>query len=226
MITRLRGFGAAVAVLLSLVAMVGAQSSSVLTNDDVIKMVRAQLAPSIILTTVDASNAKFDVSPAGLISLSEAGVPATIIEAMQAKMRTQGVSTDAATRSAPEKSELLAEAKDPDIILRNFKTMFVDASKAVYFGSQQMKAALGKNKGFTALKVSIVDDPAVADVVLNVNYTFAWDFPFTLKHQNTSVVLLSGKGIGPFSGPLGAESVADELVKALKPYRLAAPAKK
>jgi hypothetical protein len=66
-----------------------------------------------------------------------------------------------------------------------------------------------------------VDDPAVADVVLDVGYTFAWDYPFSLKHQNTSVVLLSGKGSGPFSGPRGATSVAGELVKLLKPYRVA-----
>ena len=56
--------------------------------------------------------------------------------------------------------------------------------------------------------------------MLTVNYTFAWDYPFVLKHQNTSVVLLSGKGVGPFSGPAGANSVAGELAKALKPYRL------
>jgi hypothetical protein len=64
-----------------------------------------------------------------------------------------------------------------------------------------------------------VDDPAVADVVLDVAYRFAWDYPFTVRHQNTSVVLVSGKGSGPFSGPRGATSVASELVKALRPFR-------
>jgi len=53
-----------------------------------------------------------------------------------------------------------------------------------------------------------------------VNYTFAWDYPFALRHQNTSVVLLSGKGVGPFSGPAGAISVAGELAKVLRPYRV------
>jgi hypothetical protein len=87
-----------------------------------------------------------------------------------------------------------------------------------------MKAALAKNKGFPALNISIVDDAAVADVILDVDYTFAWDYPFTLKHQNTSVVLLSGKGSGPFSGPKGATSVANEFVKLLNPYRSERPA--
>lgn len=212
---------AAVALALSVLVTAGHAQGEALTNDDVVKMVRAQLATGIIKGTIDASNAKFDVSPAGLIALKEAGVGDDIIEAMQSRMRAlaQGATTDSASRRAPEKSELLATAKDPETILRNFRTMLVDASRATHFGTAQMKAALGKNKGFQALRISMVDDPAVADVVLTVNYTFAWDFPFALKHQNTSLVLLSGKGIGPFSGPKGASSVASELVKALKPYR-------
>jgi hypothetical protein len=207
---------------MALAAVIGAQGTATLTNDDVIKMVRAQLATGIIVTTIESSSARFDVSPAGLIALKDAGVADSLVQAMQEKMRkaAQGASTDSSTRTAPEKSELLADAKDPVIVLRNFKTMLIDASKAVYFGTAQMKAALGQNKGFAPLNVSIVDDHAVADVVLNVSYTFAWDYPFTVKHQNTSVVLLTGKGTGPFSGPAGAASVATELVKALKPYRV------
>lgn len=198
-----------------------AQSTATLTNDDVVKMVRAQLATSVVVTAIESANAKFDVSPAGLIALKEAGVGDDLIRVMQARMQAlaQGATTDSVTRAAPEKSELLATSKDPDYILRNFRTLLVDASKATYFKTPQMKAALGENKGFRSLKISIVDDQAVADVVLTVNYTFAWDFPFALRHQNTSLVLLSGKGVGPFSGPAGAASVASELVKMLKPYR-------
>ena len=211
-------------ILVASGALCRAQTTATLTNDDVVKMVRAQLATDIILTTIETSNAKFDVTPAGLIALKEAGVPDQIVQAMQAKMRAspRAATPDASTGNAPEKSELLATAKEPAFILRNFKTMFVDASGASYFGNAQMKAALWKNKDFRSLNISIVDDRAVADVVLDVDYTFAWDYPFTLRHQNTSVVLLSGKGSGPFSGPKGASSVANELVKALKPYRPAA----
>jgi hypothetical protein len=223
-IERIRAISAAVSILMALAAVTAAQGTATLTNDDVIKMVRAQLAAGIIETTIESSSAKFDVSPAGLIALKDAGVPDSLVRAMQEKMRktAQGASTDSSTRTAPEKSELLTDAKDPVVVLRNFKTMLIDASKAVYFGTAQMKAALGQNKGFAPLNVSIVDDHAVADVVLNVSYTFAWDYPFTVKHQNTSVVLLTGKGTGPFSGPAGAANVATELVKALKPYRVAA----
>jgi hypothetical protein len=97
--------------------------------------------------------------------------------------------------------------------------MYADARQAQYFGSDQMKAALGRNKEFARLNIRIVDYPRVADVVLKVSYTFAWDYPFELRHQNTTIVLLAGKGEGPFSGPLGAADVAREFVNATKPWR-------
>ena len=213
-------------VCATLVAAQG-QGPATLTNADIIKMVKAQLSPAVITATIDSSNLNFDLSPDGLIALKQAAVPDALIQMMQTRMRTRnaGGGTDGVSRSAPEKSELLATSKDPDFILRNFKTVMVVASRAKYFGSDDMKAALGRNKDFRELKipVSMVDDASVADTVLDVDYTFAWDFPFTLKHQNTSLVLISGKGSGPFSGPAGAASVARELAKRLKPYRTPAP---
>jgi hypothetical protein len=124
-----------------------------------------------------------------------------------------------ANPDAPDQAELLRNSKDRDFILRNFRTMYVDARNARYFGADQLKAALGRNKDFEKLNVRIVDDPRVADTVLKVGYTFAWDFPFELRHQNTTIVLLAGKGEGPFSGPLGAADVARNFVNAAKSWR-------
>ena len=146
-------------------------------------------------------------------------VPGAILASAQVVNQPQAV----ATPDAPEKSDALSSSADRDGLLRSVKTMYVDARGAKYFGSDQMKAALGKNKDFRNLNLRIVDDPKLADAVFVVGYTFAWDFPFELKHQNTSIVLVSGKGYGPFSGPLGAANVASEFVKAMKPYR--SPAK-
>ena len=127
----------------------------------------------------------------------------------------------AADPGAPDQSESLKVSKDPDFIVRNFKTMYVNAEDAKFFDSNLMKAALGRNKDFARLNIRIVDDPHVADVVLVVSYTFAWEYPFELRHQNTTAVLLAGKGIGPFSGPAGAASVASEFVSLAKPFRIA-----
>jgi hypothetical protein len=157
------------------------------------------------------------------IALEQAGVSEPVIRAMVARGPRGGEDPVAAvTPQAPEKSDRLFASKDPAYILRHFKTMYVDAHEAEFFGSEQMTAALGKNTRFAALAIAIVDDLAVADVVLVVGYTFAWDYPFSLRHQNTSLVVASGKGSGPFSGPAGAKSVASELVKILAPYRAAA----
>src|SRR5262245_26831077 len=116
-----------------------APTSQALTNDDIVKMVRAQLSPNIIIATIDSANFNFDLSAAGLIGLKESGVEDRIIEAMQARVRTHdaGTTTDVSTRAVPEKSELLAASKDPELILRSFKTMLVDASRATYFKTDQ-----------------------------------------------------------------------------------------
>ena len=166
-----------------------------------------------------------DVAPAKTFasgSQLEPPHPAVQAAPLPPSQSAQNASTVAP--EAPEKSDLLANSKDRDFILRNFKTMYVDCHGATYFGSDQMKAALVRNNDFAALNIRIVDDPKVADTVLVVGYTFAWDFPFELKHQNTSLMLLAGKGSGPFSGPAGAASVASQFVKLAKPYRVA-PAK-
>jgi hypothetical protein len=202
--------------------LVFAQNGEPITNDDIVKMAQAQLSTSIIVTTIESANSvKFDLSPAGLIALKDAGVDDRVIEAMMATTRGGGAGeTTASTRSAPEKSDLLATANEPEYILRSFKTMMVDASRAKFFGDAELTGALGDNKIFRTLGITIVDDPAVADVVLEVSYTFAWNYPFSLKHLNTSMVLVSGKGSGPFSGAVGAKSVANDLAKLLRSYRV------
>ena len=124
-----------------------------------------------------------------------------------------------ANPDASDPSVLLKNSKDHDYILRNFHTMYVDARDAQYFGSDQMKAALGNNADFAKLNIHIVEDARVADTVLTVGYTFAWDYPFALRHQNTTMVLVSGKGEGPFSGPLGAADVARQFVSQVKSGR-------
>ena len=131
-----------------------------------------------------------------------------------------------ATPDAPEKSDLLKNSKDREFILHNFKTMYVATKDVDFFGPEQMKAALHRNDDFEKLNITIVDDPRVADVVFEVTYTFAWDYPFKLMHQNSTFVLLAGKGEGPLSGPAGAADVAREFVELAKQYRVASKDKK
>ncbi|MGC2695771.1 MAG: hypothetical protein WA738_08265 [Candidatus Angelobacter sp.] len=148
---------------------------------------------------------------------------AAAAEALRAELMEPQVHADP---ESADQSELLKNSKDRDFILRNFRTMYIDAHSAQYFKSDQMKAALGKNKEFQKLNIRIVDDPRVADTVLKVTYTFAWDYPFELRHQNTTFVLVAGKGEGPFSGPLGAADVARQFVNEMKEWRTVKKAEK
>ena len=120
---------------------------------------------------------------------------------------------------APKPHQEPATSKDREYLLRHFSTMYVDARGAKFFGADRLKADLATNKDFAALHISVIDDPKAADTILIVGYSAVWDFPFELKHQASSIMLVAGKGVGPLSGILGARDVASELIKALKPYR-------
>lgn len=74
-------------VFLGLLAFGGSPSTAqeVLTNDGVIKMVKAGLPEGVIVQKVrTTSGRKFDTSTDGLIKLKSAGVPDKVIEAMMA----------------------------------------------------------------------------------------------------------------------------------------------
>jgi hypothetical protein len=56
-----------------------------LSNDSIIKMVKAQLSDDVIVATINASPGAFDTSPDGLIALKQAGVSDKVIAAIVAK---------------------------------------------------------------------------------------------------------------------------------------------
>lgn len=63
-------------------AVSGQQSRKVLTNDDVIKMVKEELSEAVIISVVQQSPANYDVSPDALIRMKKQGVGNKILEAM------------------------------------------------------------------------------------------------------------------------------------------------
>lgn len=87
-------FSVAILMVIAITAAVLAQSSESLTNDDIVKMVRAELSTTIIVTTVEsAKSANFDLSPSALVTLKGAGVNDRIIETMQMKARDRAQSS-------------------------------------------------------------------------------------------------------------------------------------
>jgi len=63
-------------------ATIPVQQVQILSNPDVIEMVNAHLAPSVIVAKIKHCNTAFDVSTAGLVQLQKAGVPQDVINAM------------------------------------------------------------------------------------------------------------------------------------------------
>jgi serine/threonine protein kinase len=56
---------------------------TVLTNDNIIEMVKANVAESVIIGQIKSSELRFDLSPKAIIRLSDSKVPPTIIEFMR-----------------------------------------------------------------------------------------------------------------------------------------------
>ena len=70
---------------LSLCALaLGQQAKKPLTNSDVLKMVKGGVPESVILSSIQSSPAKFDLSPDALVALHKAGVSQKVMDAMVA----------------------------------------------------------------------------------------------------------------------------------------------
>jgi hypothetical protein len=59
------------------------ESGEVITNEDVVKMVKAKLGDAIIISTIKSSNCNFDTSVSGMVKLKEAAVSDAVILAMR-----------------------------------------------------------------------------------------------------------------------------------------------
>lgn len=70
-----------------------APGQSALTNDAIIKMVKAGLGEDVIISMVHTQPANYTLTPEELIALKSAGVPDRIVAAMVTKYSATGVST-------------------------------------------------------------------------------------------------------------------------------------
>ena len=93
-------------VIVSLIAP-DAFGAEVLTNDDVVRMVKAGLGEEIVLSKIKASQSRFDLSTEGLLRLKEAGVSETVIKAV---VETAVPRPAAASKTAEEVAKETQEA--------------------------------------------------------------------------------------------------------------------
>lgn len=117
--SRLSGVLVVAAVALLAVLAVGVRdgaAAEVLTNDDVVKLVKGGLPESVVVQKIRTSERKFDTSADALIKLKSAGVPDKVIEAMLAPAAPAAAAPPPAAPAAasgPAIAHLVGSAQKP-----------------------------------------------------------------------------------------------------------------
>ena len=119
-----------------------------LTNQDVIKMVKAGISQELIVETIKNGVPDFDLSSDGIIALKKEAVPDAIIQAMLA--RTKQTSTDSHPRI--EGADCSISETDPLIVLDGTIRIELKQSHAEAQGRAGASVLLGRAKGYAVLK--------------------------------------------------------------------------
>jgi hypothetical protein len=105
----------------------------VLTNNDVLKMVRARLPESVILRKIQTSTTRFDLSVNALGKLKRSGASNAVIEAMMGE----------APSKPAERAEQAPPPVQPSPTPRTTKATPSVQSPPTYFGDQQFAGKVG-----------------------------------------------------------------------------------
>lgn len=88
--------------ILTIVVATASAQTKPLTNDDVVKMVKAELGDDTVVKAIRASDTAFDTSPDALLQLKNAGLSKTVIDAMLEAQAKTKVEMSAKNERAPE----------------------------------------------------------------------------------------------------------------------------
>jgi S1-C subfamily serine protease len=116
-----------------------------------------------------------------------------------------------AAAATPQSSAAIADAK-PQEIVRNAKTIFIH-SKTSFLTVDTVDRALEREKQWPELGLTIVQDPRVADLLIEIDRPlFTYVHTFVVVDKRTSIVLDSGK-VTAFDGTIASGGIAKDLVK-------------
>jgi S1-C subfamily serine protease len=108
--------------------------------------------------------------------------------------------------------------RDPAKLLLSSRTIYVTSYSNV-FKSVQLVNELRKKKEFADWNLSFVDEREVADLVLDIEHVaMTWEFPFSIRHQRTGIVVATGK-VYAWGGGDGALLMASRVVEKLAQVR-------
>lgn len=126
--------------------------------------------------------------------------------------------TTALTPAGP--GSVVIRETDPARLLHQSRTLYVN-SYSNLFKPVQLRNELQKKREFTDWNLSFVDEREVADLILTIEHVpLTWEFPFSIKHQRTGVVITTGK-IYAWGGGDGAILMASRVVERLTKLRAA-----
>jgi len=128
-----------------------------------------------------------------------------------------------ANANVPESSAALG-GFDPKDALKKAKTIFI-RSKTQFLTVDTLDRALIMQKDWPKLELVIVQDPRVADLLIELDRPlFTYVHTFVIVDKRTSVVLGSGK-VTAFDGTIASPDLAKQILKIFADARLPAPAK-
>lgn len=168
--------------------------------------------------TSGMGGAAFAVPADSVLGLSESTHPVLLgsgaLLQMPAKQNAAIPSSSAAVANTDAKQVV----KDARTIYLHSKTMFLTIDT--------LQRALLSNKQWPELGLTIVGDPSLGDLVIEVDRPlFTYVHTFVLSDRKTTVVIGSGKQTA-FDGVIASSGLAKDIVKILAAYRLPKAEKK
>lgn len=183
-------------------ALYGQQPSKPLTNAEVIKMVKAGVPEAAIVTSIQSSPAKFDVSPDGLIALHQAGVSAKEIDAILAASGSKAPGDAPAPSAAPTADARSAPSAAPTPSEPKFHMPSVTVLQQ---GAAQNlpleKTQLAQTKTAPKSMAALAGDTALTQTIQAGVNAAAWDAAVR-THSVVGGTMVNQAG-GIFSGMMG-----------------------
>jgi hypothetical protein len=131
-----------------------AQNNDVLTNNDVVQLVKAGLPEDVVVKSIETSASNLDTRANALVSLKEAGVPISVIKAMMNRKSTSSPSTETTVSSkigvalpSGEGLYLVVDGNLKQLSAENVKTGSTSAFKMMATGGFGSMKVNGKIKG-------------------------------------------------------------------------------
>jgi len=169
------------------------------------------------IITSGKDNTAFAIPIENVLGLADSGRRITMGSGASLQMPAQ------ANASVPESSEAIS-GFDPKDALKKAKTIFI-RSKTSFLTVDTLDRALIMQKEWPKLELVIVQDPRVADLLIEIDRPlFTYVHTFVIVDKKTSVVLGSGK-VTAFDGTIASPDLAKRIVKIFADARLPATSK-